>query len=228
MRKLAEKIAVVAQICIALVFVLTTLVYTFNIFPQAEFNVESGVLTVVLIILGVAYALLSGFLLYVNFSNTENLKHIMLYCDSESATLTDVKVITNIVRDCAKTAGGISVKKVKIKTDDNNGLTLTLKVNVSANVVSQPIDTMRCLLADSFAKILGITFNSINFQVTKLKSGYSPSISKAKEQAEAIAEYREQDIERYNDPIPQQDDDTAERISRLQNEDEEGDVTTEE
>lgn len=225
MRKLAEKIAIVAQICIALVFVLTTLVYTLNIFPQGEYNVEGGVLTAVLIVLGVAYVLLSGFLLYENFSNTENLKRIMLYCDSESATLTSVKVVGNIVKDCAKTAGGISVKKVKLKTDENNGLTLTLKVNVSADVVSKPVDTMRCLLADSFAKILGITFNSINFQVVKLKSGYSPSISKAKEQAEAIAEYREQDIERHNDPIPQQDDDTAERISRLQDEDENDSAT---
>lgn len=225
MRKLAEKIAIVAQICIALVFVLTTLVYTLNIFPQGEYNVEGGVLTAVLIVLGVAYVLLSGFLLYENFSNTENLKRIMLYCDSESATLTSVKVVGNIVKDCAKTAGGISVKKVKLKTDENNGLTLTLKVNVSADVVSKPVDTMRCLLADSFAKILGITFNSINFQVVKLKSGYYPSISKAKEQAEAIAEYREQDIERYNDPIPQQDDDTAERISRLQDEDENDSAT---
>lgn len=205
MRKLAEKIAVVAQICIALIFVLTTLFYALNVFPQGEYGAESGVLTAVLITLGVAFFLLSGFLLYVNFSNAENLKRIMLYCDSESATLTNVKVVTNIIRDCAKQTGGISVKKVRVKTDENNGLALTLNVIVSSDTVSVPVDTMRCLLTDSFAKVLGITFNSINFQVTKLKSGYKPSVKKAKEQAETIAEYREQDIERYNDPVPQND-----------------------
>jgi len=202
MRKLAEKIAVIAQICITLIFALTAVLYMSNVIPQNDNYANNGVFTILFAVLGAVYLLLSAYLIYVNFSDRENIKRVMLYCDSESATLTNTRVVKNIVRDCAKQVGGVSVKKAKIKTDENNGFVLYLKVNVTADTVSEPVDKLHCLLADSFSTVLGITFNSINFEVSKLRSGYVPSGKKAQEQADTIAEYREQDAEHYHEPLP--------------------------
>lgn len=203
MRKLAEKIAVIALIFITLIFALTAILYMSNVIPQYDGYVSNGVFTILYAILCVIYLLLSGYLIYVNFSNSESIRQLMLYCNSQSATLTNTKVVKNIVNGCAKQAGGITVKKIKIRTDENNGFTLYLKVHVTADTVSQPIDTFHCLLADSFQNILGITFNSINFEVARLNSGYIPSDKHAQQKADEMAEYREQDQEHYVDPVPE-------------------------
>lgn len=202
MRKLAEKIAIVAQICITFVFVLTTILYMSNVIPQNDDFANNGVLSVLLFVLGVVYLLLSAYIIYVNFAASENIRRVMLYSSSESATLTNTKVVLKIVKNCASQVGGISVKKAKIKTDENNGFVLNLRVKITADSVADPVDKLHCLLADSFKNILGITFNSINFEIVRLSSGYVPSISKAEEQADAIAEYRETEAEHYNEPLP--------------------------
>ena len=67
--------------------------------------------------------------------------------------------------------------------------------------MSQAIDTFRCMLADSFKNTLGLTFNSINFEVVKLNTHYSTSIRKAEEQAEKLGEQREIADEIYNEPL---------------------------
>ena len=43
MKRIAEKVAIVAQICITLVFVLTTVLYMSNVIPQQENWRENGV-----------------------------------------------------------------------------------------------------------------------------------------------------------------------------------------
>lgn len=179
-----------------------------NVIPQNEYFANNGVFTVLLAVLGVMYVLLSAYIVYVNFSSRENLKKIMLYCNSESATLTNTKVVDNIVKNCASHVNGIKIKKTRIRTDDNNGLVMTLKVNVTADTVSEPVDRLHCLLADSFQSVLGITFNSINFEVAKLASNFTPDVSKAAEQAEEIAEQRGEVADIYNEPLPNHDGET--------------------
>ena len=201
MRKLAEKVAIVAQICITMVFAITTLLDLSTVMPEGETIYDNGVLKTLIIVLFTVYLGLSAYILYVNFSEKENVKRVLLFCDSESATTTNTKVVRNIVNPCAKQAQGVTVKKTKIRADDKKGFTLTLKVNVNADNVAQTIDTLRCLLADSFANTLGLNFNSINFEVNKLQTRYVPSLPQAEEKAEQLGDQREVTAEIYNEPL---------------------------
>lgn len=206
MRKLAEKIAIVAQICITLVFAVITILSLTNAFyyDNADSNVNAqgnSVLTALVFALVAAYLGLSAYILYVNFSEKENIKRVLLFCDSESATHTTTKVAHRIVRECAKQTKGIKVKKTRIRPDEKQGLALNLKINVVSDNVSQEVDTFRCLLADSFANTLGLSFNSINFEVSKLTTNYAPNSAKADEMAEKLGDQREIVAEIYNEPM---------------------------
>ena len=209
MRKLAEKVVLVAQICITLIFAVTALLNTTNILYNNEYTnvrneavvVDNGVLTSLIWVLFILYLGLSAYMLYINFSERENLKRVLLFCDSESATHTTTKVVHRIIADCAKRTEGISVKKTFIRPDEKQGFSINLKVKVSADNVSQVVDTFRCMLADSFKNTIGLTFNSINFEVVKLNTRYTASIQKAEEQAEKLSDQREITTEIYNEPL---------------------------
>ena len=200
MRKITEKVAIIAQICITLVFVITTLLYIFNVIPENTALSNNGVLATLIAILAVVYLLLSAYIVYVNFSETENIKQILLFCDSESATRASVKVVNNIVRSCAKQVDGIRVKKTKMRLDERRGIVVTLKIDVSADSVSQSIDKLRCLIADAFKNTLGLTFNSINFEIRKLKTRYKPDVERAEKMAKTLSEQRELSTDIYEQP----------------------------
>lgn len=211
MRKLAEKVVLVAQICITLVFAITALLNMTNNIYSANIDnggnlaepvvVDNGVLTTLIWVLFVAYILLSAYMLYVNFSERENLKRVLLFCDSESSTHTTTKVIHRIIAECAKQTEGIAVKKTRVRPDEKQGFAITLKVKVSADNVSQVIDTFRCMLADSFKNTLGLTFNSINFEVVKLNTKYVANVKEAGELAEKLGEQRDVTTKIYNEPL---------------------------
>lgn len=213
MRKLAEKVVIVAQICITLVFAITAILNTtngfYNDFYNGDFSYNRGetvvldnsVLTSLMWVLFVTYLGLSAYMLYVNFSDRENLKRVLLFCDSESATHTTTKVVHRIIAGCARQTEGITVKKTRIRPDEKQGFAINLKVKVTSDNVSQVIDTFRCMLADSFKNTLGLTFNSINFEVVKLNTGYVASVRKANELAEKLGDQREVATEIYNEPL---------------------------
>lgn len=207
MRKLAEKIIIVAQICITLVFAVTTLINLSNVFYDegSAYNTaniqNNGVLASLMAVLFIVYLGLSAYLIYVNFSESENLKRLLLFCDSESATRTTVKVIRKTVTDCSKQTEGVKVKKIRVRADDKHGFALHVKVAVSADSVAQVIDKFRCMLRDAFKNTLGITFNSINFEVAKLNTRYIPTVDAAEEQPEQLEQQREVTDEIYNEPL---------------------------
>ena len=189
MRKLAEKVVVVAQICITLVFAIITLLDMTAVFPENEIAVNNGVLTSLIIVLFLLYLGLSVYLIYVNFSERENVKQVLLFCDSESATRT------------TKQTAGITVRKTKIRSDEKKGFAITLRVNVNADNVAETIDTFRCLLADSFKNTLGLSFNTINFEINKLQTRYVPNVPTAEEKAEKLGDQREVTAEIYDNPL---------------------------
>lgn len=213
MRKLAEKVVIVAQICITLVFAITAMLNATNVFNNNMYNgdysyngnetvvVDNGILTSLMWVLFVVYLGLSAYILYVNFSDRENLKRVLLFCDSGSATHTTTKVVHRIIADCAKQTDGITVKKTRIRPDEKQGFAINLKVRVSSENVAQAIDSFRCILADSFKNTLGLTFNSINFEVVKLNTHYVASVKKANELAEKLGDQREIATEIYNEPL---------------------------
>lgn len=201
MKNIAEKVALVAQICIALIFAVTTLLYIFNVLPQNAALSENGVASVLLAILALAFLGLSAYIIYVNFSENVALKQILLHCDSESATHANAKVVKQIVKNCAKKVQGVRVKKTKLRLDEKNGIVATLKVNVSTHNVSESVDVLRCLVADAFKNTLGLTFNSINFEIRRLKSSYKPDVEKAQRLAKTLTQQRELSADIYEQPF---------------------------
>lgn len=200
MRKITEKIAIVAQICITLIFVVTTILYIVGVIPYNEGVVDNGVFVTLLIILAIVYGLLSAYIIYVNFSEAEYLREILLFCDSESATHANVKVIRNIVRSCAKKVKGIRVRKSKMRMDEKQGFGITVKIDANTHNVSESVDKLRCLIADAFKNTLGLTFNSINFVIRRLKSSYKPDVEKAEKQAKTLTQQRELSADIYASP----------------------------
>lgn len=200
MLKIAQKVAVVAQICISLVFVVTTLLYLFNAIPENSTLYDNGLSGPLVAILALVYLGLSAFLIYVNFSQCESLRQVLLHCDSESATHADAKVVKKLVKSCAKKADGIRVKKIKLRLNEQNGLIADLKVDVSRGVTDS-VDVLRCLLTDAFENALGLTLASVNFEIRRLKSGYKPNVEKAEKLAKTLTRQRELSADAYEQPF---------------------------
>ena len=87
-----------------------------------------------------------------------------------------------------------------MRMDENHGLVVTLKINVSTHSVSESIDKLRCLIADAFKNTLGLTFNSINFVIRKLQSRYKPDVEKAETLARTLTQQRELSADIYEQP----------------------------
>ena len=153
MKKIAEKVALVALVCVTLVFVLTTLLYVTGVIAAEN----SNVVIILMSVLTAVYAGLSAYLLYVNFSERENLKEILLFSDTGSATHTSVKVVKNIVEGCARQVEGIEVRHVRIRADEKGGFVAIVSVKATAENVTPAIGKLRELLADSFARTLNLT-----------------------------------------------------------------------
>ena len=205
MKRIAEKVAIVAQICITLVFVLTTVLYMSNAIPQQENWQANGVLNILMIILAVAYLAISAFILYVNFSESANLKRVLLFCDSDSATNVSVKVINNIVKGCTKQVHGIKFKKIKIRSDEKAGFIATISIEVSADSVAENVNTLRALISRSFYETLGLKFNTVNFNIEKLHGRYTPDASLVSDVAAELTEAQEESAELYHEPVETQE-----------------------
>ena len=174
MRKLVEKILLITIICIATIFAITTALYVTNVIaqPQDLQNVDSS--AVVLAILAVLFVICSAFLLYYNFSDKENVKQILLTSNCCSSTTANKNVVNNIVKGCFANYNNVKLRKIKLKLDDKNALTLVLHVVAETKDVSQTLEKIRILLVDSFAKMLNLTFASIDFVITKLTQKFVP------------------------------------------------------
>ena len=173
MKRIAEKVVLVAHICITFVFALLTVLYVTNAIPQEDVS-DNSVVLVLLSVLAVVYVGLSAFLLYVTFSEKVNVKRILLYYDSESETRARTGVVDNIVNGCAKQVKELKVQKVKIRLDDKLGLIATIFVKASAENMSESIGRLRQLLIDNFKATLGLTFNAINFEISQLTKKFVP------------------------------------------------------
>ena len=187
--------------CITLIFVVTALLYITGVIPYNDGIINNGVFITLLVILAITYGLLSAYMVYINFAESEAIRQILLFCDSESATHANVKVVRNIVRNCAKQVSGIRVRKLKMRMDEKQGFAITVKIDANTHVVSQSVDKLRCLLADAFKNTLGLTFNSINFVIRKLKSSYKPNLEKAEQLAKTLTQQRELSADIYEQPF---------------------------
>ncbi len=191
MRKIAEKVALVAQICVAVVFVIVAMLYALGIVPQVELQ-NNAVVAVVMIVLAVIFVGTSVYILYMNFSELQNIKRVLLYADSKCATTASLKVVNKIARGCADKIDGVHIKKTKIRADEKKGYVATFYVQVSAGSVTPVLDQLRCLIEDSFKDALGLVFNTIAFEIIKLTNQHNTNVDQAKKRAQTITESTDQ------------------------------------
>ena len=174
MKKIAEKVIVIALVCVTFVFALTTILYVTNVIPQQDVS-NNSVAVILLSVLAVVYLGLSAWLIYLNFSEKLNVKRILLFYDAESATRASGKVVDNIVNGCAKQVSNIKVRRTKVRVDEKLGLIATVHVQLAAKEVTNAIPQLRALLEESFAETLGLKFNAINFEIDKLTEKFVPN-----------------------------------------------------
>ena len=173
MKKIAEKVVLIALICITVIFVLTTMLYVTNVIPQEEVQ-NNSVAVIILSVLAVIFLGLAGYLVYINFSENINVKRIMLFYDAESATRASSRVVNNIVKGCAKQLNTIKVHKTTLRVDEKQGLIATVYVEVAAEDVTRAIPELREQLIRNFQETLGLKFNAINFEIDKLRNKFIP------------------------------------------------------
>lgn len=173
MKRIAEKVVLVAFICITFVFALTTILYAADVIPQVDVS-SNGVTIILLAVLGAVYVGLSSYLVYVTFSESINVKRIMLFYDTKSATRANSKVVDNIVKGCAKTVKEIKIRRTVLRVDDKLGLVATIHIEVDDKDITENIEKLRSLLDTSFQQTLGLQFNAINFEIDKLRKKFVP------------------------------------------------------
>lgn len=207
MKRIAEKVVLVAHICITFVFALLTVLYVTNAIPQEDVS-DNSVVLVLLSVLAVVYVGLSIYLLYVTFSEKVNVKRILLYYDSESETRARTSVVDNIVNGCAKQVKELKVQKVKIRLDEKLGLIATIFVKASAENMSESIGRLRQLLIDNFKSTLGLTFNAINFEISQLTKKFVLD-GESKKEKKGKSESDKADAGKRKEPAEKADEKTA-------------------
>lgn len=200
MNKTAPKIALVAQTCIAFVFVLTHFLYAVNIVSPtvASGNVTVNVLVAVLALL---YALLSAYLLWTVFGKGDGAGKVLLHCDDESSTLADVKVIRKVIRGCQAKVKGLKVTRICLTETDKHGYCLKLYVKVPPLRAISAVDEMRCLLRQSFLQTLQVEFRSVDFVVDKFGGKFTPNTDSSLDGKQALQANREQARQCFNSPL---------------------------
>ena len=202
MKRIAEKVVLVALICITFVFALTTILYAADVIPQVDVS-SNGVTIILLTVLGAVYVGLSSYLVYVTFSESINVKRIMLFYDTKSATRANSKVVDNIVKGCAKTVKEIKIRRTVLRVDDKLGLVANIHIEVDDKDITENIEKLRSLLDTSFQQTLGLQFNAINFEIDKLRKKFVPKTTTPTEEVEASSE-QTNETEQETTETPQQ------------------------
>ena len=208
MRKIGEKVALVAQICVAVVFVATSILYALGVIEPIVWQ-GNAVMAVVLFVLAAIFVGTSVYLVYTNFCEVQNLKRILLYADCKSATTTNVKVLTKIAQNCSNKIDGVRIVKTKIRADEKKGYIATFVVEVISQTATPALEQLRCLVEDSFKQTLGLVFNTITFDVVKLSSEPKADVKRAQKRAKAITDGAEQVQDIYQNPTGEKPTDIA-------------------
>lgn len=188
MRTALEKIALITQTVIGLIFVLFILFMPFGVLEVDIF--DNSLVRILLGILSVAYLGISVYLVISTFTGNSALRKLLLFSDSESKTMTTAKVIKSLVVREGRKVEGVYVKKVKIVQDDKYGFNLRVTVNIHGSDAEESVDTLRCMIADSFYNGLGVRFNSIDFVIKRLSPKYLTDIEQSKRQAKLLKDKR--------------------------------------
>lgn len=188
MKNSLEKIAVVSLICIGALYIMFVTLIPFGVLDLAVFT--NNVVKIMLGIMAVLFVGLSVYVLITTFSDGSRLKKLVLFSDSQSATRTTAKVVKGLVVACAHSIEGARCKKVHIRADEKYGFKLQIRLTINKNDAEETVDSLRCLIADTFYRALGVRFNSIDFMIDSIRPKYRADKELASKQAELIKAQR--------------------------------------
>lgn len=191
MKKTAEKVALVAQICISFIFALICLLVVTGVIKITEEWLKGNSFVVVIMsVFAAAYLGLSVYMVYMHFAENAVLKNVLLYSDNESIVKATARVVKKTAVESGRLVEGVKVKGVQIRPDEKFGLKMRVVISIKADNAELCTDTLRAVLADSFKNILGLRFSAIDFKIVSMRSNYIPDVEKAKENAVAAEKER--------------------------------------
>ena len=173
MKKVFDKIISVTLGVVSLFFVLLMLVTAFGGLQQVD--LDNNVVKALLITLAVIFALLTAFQVAISFRDDEKLNAVLLYKDKESSAKATVAVVKKTAKRVAKVMKAeAKIGKVQIVSDDAGNTRLKVDVKILTDRTEETSIKLRAILVESFKKIFGIEFSSIDFRIVKSKSTYVP------------------------------------------------------
>ena len=173
MKKVFDKIISVTLGVVSLFFVLLMLVTAFGGLQQVD--LDNNVVKALLITLAVIFALLTAFQVAISFRDDEKLNAVLLYKDKESSAKATVAVVKKTAKRVAKVMKAEArIGKVQIVSDDAGNTRLKVDVKILTDRTEETSIKLRAILVESFKKIFGIEFSSIDFRIVKSKSTYVP------------------------------------------------------
>ena len=173
MKKVFDKIISVTLGVVSLFFVLLMLITAFGGLQQVD--LDNNVVKALLITLAVIFALLTAFQVAISFRDDEKLNAVLLYKDKESSAKATVAVVKKTAKRVAKVMKAeAKIGKVQIVSDDAGNTRLKVDVKILTDRTEETSIKLRAILVESFKKIFGIEFSSIDFRIVKSKSTYVP------------------------------------------------------
>ncbi len=191
MKKIAEKVALIAQICITFIFVLTNIFMLTGVIKINDAWLENNrFVVVIVIVMAAVYLGLSLYMVYMHFSENNALKNILLYSTHDNTVRAVGRVVRKTAKQSAKLVEGVKLKGVQIRPDDKLGFKMKAVIALKVDNAEFCTDKLRFVLADSFKNILGLKFSTIDFKIVNMQSAYAPDVQKAEQEALKLEEER--------------------------------------
>ncbi len=200
MRKVTEKVALIAQIVLTLIFVIMCVLYMLNVIPQGNSFGDNAVTVVLFAVLVIIWLAVACYLLYLNFADSAALQCLVLHSDSQSATFATSKVIKRAINRCARQVGEVHVRRVQVRSDEKMGYRLLLVVEVKSNCATFFVDKLRAMVEDYFETVFNLKFNTIEFKINRLHAHYVADFAKAEKIAEQLEQQHNAVDQAYQTP----------------------------
>lgn len=184
-KKLFDKVLSVASTLIALIFVVILLVTIFGGIDVKDF--ENTLVKGLFVAFAVIYLATSiGAMIYV-FVDSDALKDVILNSENGSNTRSSAAVIKKIVKKSMSDVEGVKCQKIGLVSTEY-GVRLKVAIKITGRDIQQTSIYLKCLLEDTFLKMLGYKFYSIDFKISSLKSDYVPKKEAIEAKAKKIYE----------------------------------------
>ncbi len=185
MKKTLQKVIAISLTVIAALMIILLLIVTLGLVSYEQ--LDNQIVKVLVVVLSIIFGVLAASLIATVFTDSDQLKSILLFKNDDSSSKATVAVVKKISRQALKNMMEIKIKRVIVTEDDNYQLHLRLNVYIYDNKVEKVTNAAKEEINKAFVSVMGLAFNSIDFAVLKIKATNLYSI----ENTETIEENKE-------------------------------------